>query len=70
MAPARSGTAGDPLGSRLVGAVAGVATLVGHLVLRRYWLPDSVTEESVRDARRKPLTARYHPRVALPAPWR
>ena len=43
----------NPLGIRLVGPVAGAATLVGYLVFRRYWLPDSVNAESVRDAVRR-----------------
>ena len=43
-------TADNPLGVRLVGPVAGAATLVGYLVFRRYWLPDTVTEETVREA--------------------
>ena len=44
-------TAEDPLGIRLVGPVAGVLTLAGYVVFRRYWLPDDVTEESVAEAR-------------------
>ncbi len=43
-------TADNPLGVRLVGPMAGGATLVGYLVFRRYWLPDTVTEETVREA--------------------
>lgn len=45
-------TAEDPLGIRLVGPVAGILTLAGYFVFRRYWLPDVVTEESVAAARR------------------
>ena len=45
-------TVENPLGVRLVGPVAGAATLVGYLVFRRYWLPDTVTEETVREAGR------------------
>ncbi len=41
-------TPGNTLGVRLVGPVAGVATLAGYLVFRRYWLPDEVTVETVR----------------------
>ena len=41
-------TAENPLGIRLVGPVAGAATLAGYLVFRRYWLPDAVTVETVR----------------------
>ncbi len=44
-------TAEDPLGIRLVGPVAGILTLAGYVVFRRYWLPDNVTEESVAAAR-------------------
>ena len=40
-------TAEDPLGIRLVGPVAGILTLAGYFVFRRYWLPDVVTEESI-----------------------
>ena len=43
-------TVDNPLGVRLVGPVAGAATLVGYLVFRGYWLPDTVTEETVREA--------------------
>ena len=43
-------TADNPLGIRLVGPVAGAATLVGYLLFRRYWLPDTVTAETVRAA--------------------
>ena len=41
-------TADNPIGIRLVGPVAGAATLIGYFVFRGYWLPDSVNEESVR----------------------
>ncbi len=44
-------TTEDPIGIRLVGPVAGLSTFVGYLAFRRYWLPDDVTEESVRLAR-------------------
>ena len=40
-------SAEDPLGIRLVGPVAGILTLAGYFVFRRYWLPDVVTEESI-----------------------
>jgi GPH family glycoside/pentoside/hexuronide:cation symporter len=40
-------TAGDPLGIRLVGPVAGLLTLAGYLYFRGYRLPDSVTAQSV-----------------------
>jgi GPH family glycoside/pentoside/hexuronide:cation symporter len=40
----------DPLGIRLVGPFAGLLTLAGYLCFRRYWLPDSVTAESVAAA--------------------
>ena len=43
-------TADNPLGVRLVGPVAGAATLIGYLVFRHYWLPDTVTAETVREA--------------------
>ena len=43
-------TTDNPIGIRLVGPVAGVATLLGYLVFRSYWLPDHVTEETVRAA--------------------
>ena len=43
-------SADNPLGIRLVGPVAGAATLVGYLLFRRYWLPDTVTAETVRAA--------------------
>ena len=43
-------TTANPIGIRLVGPVAGVATLLGYLVFRGYWLPDTVTEETVRAA--------------------
>ena len=43
-------TTENPIGIRLVGPVAGVATLAGYLVFRRYWLPDHVTAETVRFA--------------------
>ena len=43
-------TVDNPLGVRLVGPVAGAATLVGYLMFRGYWLPDTVTEETVREA--------------------
>ncbi|MEX2229354.1 MAG: MFS transporter [Dehalococcoidia bacterium] len=44
-------TTDNALGIRLVGPVAGLATLGGYLVFRRYWLPDEVTAESVAAAR-------------------
>ncbi|MBA4180692.1 MAG: hypothetical protein C0506_08910 [Anaerolinea sp.] len=44
-------TTEDPLGIRLVGPVAGLSTFIGYLAFRGYWLPDDVTEESVRLAR-------------------
>ncbi|MYD27584.1 MAG: MFS transporter [Dehalococcoidia bacterium] len=44
-------TADDPLGIRLVGPAAGILTIAGYIVFRRYWLPDNVTEESVAEAR-------------------
>jgi GPH family glycoside/pentoside/hexuronide:cation symporter len=43
-------TADNPLGIRMVGPVAGVASLIGYLVFLRYRLPDEVTAESVREA--------------------
>lgn len=43
-------TADHSLGIQLVGPVAGVATLMGYLCFRRYWLPDEVTAESVAAA--------------------
>ena len=43
-------TTANPIGIRLVGPVAGVATLLGYLLFRGYWLPDMVTEETVRAA--------------------
>ncbi len=43
-------TADNPLGIRMVGPVAGVASLIGYLVFLRYRLPDEVTAESVRQA--------------------
>ena len=42
-------TADNPIGIRLVGPVAGAATLIGYFVFRAYWLPDNVNEESVRE---------------------
>jgi GPH family glycoside/pentoside/hexuronide:cation symporter len=41
-------TAGDPLGIRLVGPVAGAAAFLGFVFFRWYRLPDEVTTESVR----------------------
>jgi len=41
-------TVDNPLGIRLMGPVAGVASLVGFLFFRGYRLPDSVTAESVQ----------------------
>ena len=41
-------TVDNPLGIRLMGPVAGVASLVGFLFFRGYRLPDSVTTESVQ----------------------
>lgn len=43
-------TAANPLGIRLVGPVAGAASLLGYLFFRGYRLPDDVTAESVRQA--------------------
>jgi hypothetical protein len=43
-------TADNPLGIRIVGPVAGVASLIGFLFFRGYRLPDAVTAESVREA--------------------
>ncbi|HCV00390.1 MAG TPA: hypothetical protein DGL25_04230, partial [Dehalococcoidia bacterium] len=40
-------TTDDSLGIRLVGPVAGLLTLLGYLVFRRYWLPDVITAESI-----------------------
>jgi GPH family glycoside/pentoside/hexuronide:cation symporter len=41
-------TTDNPLGIRLMGPIAGAMALLGFLSFRGYWLPDSVTEESVR----------------------
>jgi GPH family glycoside/pentoside/hexuronide:cation symporter len=41
-------TAGNPLGIRLVGPVAGVAAALAFILFRGYRLPDSVSEETVR----------------------
>lgn len=41
-------TADDPLGIRLVGPVAGIASLLGYFCFRGYRLPDEVTEATVR----------------------
>jgi GPH family glycoside/pentoside/hexuronide:cation symporter len=38
----------DSLGIRLVGPVAGVITIFGFFIFRRYRLPDTVTEESIK----------------------
>ncbi len=43
-------TADDPLGIRLMGPVAGAASLIGYFVFRGYRLPDSVTPETVKIA--------------------
>ena len=43
-------TADNTLGIRLVGLAAGLMTLAGYVVFRRYWLPDTVTHESVARA--------------------
>ena len=43
-------TADNPLGIRMVGPVAGAASLIGFLFFRGYRLPDAVTAESVREA--------------------
>ncbi|HLB26268.1 MAG TPA: MFS transporter [Dehalococcoidia bacterium] len=43
-------TADDPLGIRLAGPVAGLASFLGYLCFRGYRLPDEVTAESVRAA--------------------
>ena len=40
-------TAENPLGIRLVGVVAGLASFLGWLTFRTYWLPDQVTPEAV-----------------------
>jgi GPH family glycoside/pentoside/hexuronide:cation symporter len=50
-------TVDNPLGIRLMGPVAGVISLLGFVLFRGYRLPDSVTEESVREltgAKRQP----------------
>jgi len=44
-------TAENPLGIRLVGVVAGLASFTGWLTFRAYWLPDQVTPETVAAAR-------------------
>lgn len=44
-------TRDDPWGIRLVGPIAGLATFVGYLAFRRYWLPDTVTAETIAAAR-------------------
>jgi GPH family glycoside/pentoside/hexuronide:cation symporter len=41
----------DPLGIRLAGPVAGAAAILGFLSFRGYWLPDSVTPESIAATR-------------------
>jgi len=48
-------TTENPIGIRLVGPVAGLSTLIGYLAFRGYWLPDEVTEESVRSPRPGPV---------------
>jgi GPH family glycoside/pentoside/hexuronide:cation symporter len=40
-------TTDDPLGIRMMGPVAGAAALLGFLSFRGYWLPDSVTPETL-----------------------
>jgi GPH family glycoside/pentoside/hexuronide:cation symporter len=40
-------TAENPLGIRLVGVVAGLASFLGWLTFRTYWLPDQVTPETM-----------------------
>lgn len=45
-------TAADPLGIRLVGPVAGVAAVIGYVFFRGYWLPDTVTAETVAEAQK------------------
>jgi GPH family glycoside/pentoside/hexuronide:cation symporter len=40
-------TTDNPLGIRLMGPVAGIAALAGFLAFRGYWLPDSVTPETI-----------------------
>jgi GPH family glycoside/pentoside/hexuronide:cation symporter len=40
----------NPLGIRLVGPVAGILALLGYATFRQYWLPDSVTPETVARA--------------------
>ena len=47
-------TADNPLGIRLAGLVAGAAALAGFLLFRGYWLPDTVTPETVQAARSSP----------------
>ena len=41
-------TAGDPLGIRLTGIVAGAAVLIGYLIFRGYRLPDQVLPSAAR----------------------
>jgi Na+/melibiose symporter-like transporter len=41
-------TTDNTLGIRLIGPAAGLATLGGYIVFRRYWLPDEVTSETVQ----------------------
>jgi GPH family glycoside/pentoside/hexuronide:cation symporter len=43
-------SAENPLGIRLVGPVAGLASLIGYLTFRGYRLPDTVTPETLRGA--------------------
>lgn len=48
---ALGGTAENPLGIRLVGPVAGLGIFVAWLIFRRYTLPDTVTADTVPQAR-------------------
>jgi GPH family glycoside/pentoside/hexuronide:cation symporter len=50
-------TADNPVGIRLVGPVAGLSAMLGFLAFRGYWLPDTVTAETVA-ARQRNSTAR------------
>lgn len=42
-------TADNPLGVRLVGPAAAVLAFLGYILFHGYWLPDTVTEETVRE---------------------
>jgi GPH family glycoside/pentoside/hexuronide:cation symporter len=48
-------TTDNPLGIRMMGPVAGVAAFIGYVFFRRYWLPDSVTPETVAARAPSPL---------------